>query len=161
MGMLYRGAAVIGELRHDGAIVFGKGLVEAHRLESKIARYPRIVISSTVMDAISDAATEWYDGAGDRYIREIVSALDDGIPFLNVFSSEFGWGKKKRLVWGAEVIKPIITMLEGKLSALLAENGEREFEISPKYIWMLSYAERTLEQIQSDMLKWTRMTINH
>ena len=40
-----RGAIVRGLVRHTRALLYGPALVEAHRLESQVAKYPRILIA--------------------------------------------------------------------------------------------------------------------
>lgn len=47
--ILVRGACDIGEIYVDDDFVFGKSLIEAHKLESKIAKYPRVVLSDKLM----------------------------------------------------------------------------------------------------------------
>ncbi len=47
-GFLLRGGVSIGDLVHDDEVVFGPGLVKDD-LESKIARFPRIVVDSELM----------------------------------------------------------------------------------------------------------------
>ena len=48
IGFLIRGGATIGNLYHSSGIAFGDAMVEAYRLESKTAIYPRIVLSHKV-----------------------------------------------------------------------------------------------------------------
>src|SRR3546814_12713824 len=47
IGVLVRGGVTIGGIHHDDDIVFGLGVNEAYRLESKIATSPRIVLGSS------------------------------------------------------------------------------------------------------------------
>jgi hypothetical protein len=48
LGLLVRGGITIGKLYHHNGVVFGEGMVDAHRLESSVAIYPRVVISPRV-----------------------------------------------------------------------------------------------------------------
>lgn len=41
--VLLRGGITIGDLYHDGSIVYGSAMNEAYLLESKKAKYPRII----------------------------------------------------------------------------------------------------------------------
>lgn len=50
LGFLIRGGISIGGLYHSRGIVFGDALIEAYRLESSTAVYPRIVVASSVAD---------------------------------------------------------------------------------------------------------------
>src|ERR1700756_3728702 len=49
LGFLIRGGIALGGLYHSSDIVFGEALIDAYRLESKVAVYPRILISPTVL----------------------------------------------------------------------------------------------------------------
>lgn len=48
-GFLVRAGITIGDIHHDGDLVFGPGLNRAYELESK-GKYPRIILDSTVTD---------------------------------------------------------------------------------------------------------------
>lgn len=68
-GYLMRGAIVEGEFFHNEIIVYGKGLVEAVRLE-KEAKYPRIIVKTKVNEA-----NNWHYLMKDS----------NGEAFLNIF----------------------------------------------------------------------------
>jgi hypothetical protein len=57
-GLYARGSMVRGPLHHHDGTIVGPALVEAHRLESTVARYPRIVLSDAVVPLILDLANE-------------------------------------------------------------------------------------------------------
>lgn len=44
-GLLVRGGLAVGKLYHDNDVVYGPGLVRAHELESRIAVYPRVIMT--------------------------------------------------------------------------------------------------------------------
>jgi len=48
VGYFVRGAIVKGRLFHDEEVVFGEALVSAYKLETEVARYPRIMIERDV-----------------------------------------------------------------------------------------------------------------
>lgn len=48
IGFLIRGGATIGRLYHSNGVVYGEGMVEAYRLESNVAIYPRVMVSASV-----------------------------------------------------------------------------------------------------------------
>ena len=73
-GYFIRGGISKGPLYHDDQIVFGDALVQAHYLESQIARYPRVIIPSVL-------ATK-YDFAEPFENRLIYS--DDGPMFVHM-----------------------------------------------------------------------------
>jgi hypothetical protein len=49
MGFLTRGAIVIGDLVHRDNVIYGPALVEAVRLEQRVADYPRILVTDDVL----------------------------------------------------------------------------------------------------------------
>jgi hypothetical protein len=49
-GFLVRGGISKGKLHHDGRIIFGEALLEAYELESKLANYPRILFSKSIIE---------------------------------------------------------------------------------------------------------------
>jgi len=48
-GFWMRGAVTVGPLHHDEHIVFGPALNRAHHLESKLARYPRVLLDQPAL----------------------------------------------------------------------------------------------------------------
>jgi hypothetical protein len=46
LGLLLRGAVAKGGLHHNDSIMFGPAFLEAYGIESRIAKYPRIVLST-------------------------------------------------------------------------------------------------------------------
>lgn len=55
IGLLVRGGVTVGKLYHSGGVVFGEGMVNAYLLESRVANYPRIVVSSRVYSKLPEA----------------------------------------------------------------------------------------------------------
>lgn len=53
-GILFRGGLTIGNIIHnDNGTVFGQGLIDAYRLESNSAKYPRIIISDKLLNELN------------------------------------------------------------------------------------------------------------
>jgi hypothetical protein len=48
VGMLVRGGLSRGKFYHRGRVVVGEAMVDAYRLESEVARHPRVVVSSRI-----------------------------------------------------------------------------------------------------------------
>jgi hypothetical protein len=55
IGLLVRGGITIGKLYHSGGVVFGEAMVDAYNLESRVAIYPRVAVSSRVYGSISES----------------------------------------------------------------------------------------------------------
>lgn len=67
LGVLYRGGIVYGPAYHDEQHVFGPAVIEAYELEQK-AKFPRVVLSTPVVDAGRSAA-EPVNTIFDRFTR--------------------------------------------------------------------------------------------
>ncbi len=53
-GILIRGGITIGNLVHnEDGIVFGQGLIDAYMLESKAAKFPRIILSNKLIGQLN------------------------------------------------------------------------------------------------------------
>jgi len=74
VGLLMRGGIAKGRLHHDANVVFGPAFLEAYRLESSIAKFPRIILSRDV----------YADMKRDPYHKERVVLASDGPPHLHV-----------------------------------------------------------------------------
>jgi hypothetical protein len=76
-GYFMRGGLCRGLLYHDSDMVFGEAFIKAYRLESSVARYPRIMVSKQVYDeAIASTLS--------RYLSTHLSQAEDGPYFVNV-----------------------------------------------------------------------------
>jgi hypothetical protein len=83
-GFFLRGGIVRGKLYHDDQMVFGEALVEAYRLESTVARFPRIMIASTVRNDADD----FENNEGVRLkLLQFIQQADDGPYYLHALRS--------------------------------------------------------------------------
>lgn len=86
LGLLLRGGIALGDLYHappmksdpEPHIIFGRGLIDAHALESKCAIYPRIVVSPEIIRRIDITDLEL---RGTGYLLK----CDDGLWCINYF----------------------------------------------------------------------------
>lgn len=77
-GIAVRGGITVGDFFCNDIFVWGKGLLRAYDLESKIAVYPRIILDTDVLDLIEE-----YDSVdGKCHSAEDV----DGVTFLDYLS---------------------------------------------------------------------------
>jgi hypothetical protein len=77
-GFWLRGGIAIGDIVHDAEVVFGPALNEAHRLESKVARFPRVVVDPQVVVMLKE-----FDSVPGMLVEE------QGIHFLDPFTEWF------------------------------------------------------------------------
>lgn len=74
-GFYIRGGVAVGDIIHDDEVVFGPGLNRAYELESKIAKFPRIVVDQEVLDECGPITG--------------FNSCEDGIYFLDPFNADF------------------------------------------------------------------------
>jgi len=87
LGILLRGGISIGGMKHNDEHVFGLGVNEAYRLESIVAKTPRVVLGAKAFDAAERYAKDgevWAEYRNARLLRD-----RDGVWFLN-FLTELG-----------------------------------------------------------------------
>lgn len=105
LGLLMRGGLSFGELFHGDEVVFGEALVDAYRLECKVAEMPRVVVSERVWEQLQGGPS----AHPDLLVRD-----DDGHWHLNYFlhmrhyevdseqtDSVFQWNAEMRQIIGA------------------------------------------------------------
>jgi hypothetical protein len=97
-GIWIRGGISTGEIFHkryhnvakNDDMIFGPGLIEAYRIESEVARYPRVVVESTIADEIVSAGPLSFNHGGEvveSFIgSDILSEDTDGKYFINFLS---------------------------------------------------------------------------
>jgi hypothetical protein len=128
-GLLLRGGLTVGELFHDGDVVFGDALVEAHEIESKAAKNPRVVVSASVISQFKD---------GPAAHPDILLQDGDGLWHLNYFARMRQQGvspdnQESVLRWNAAMRQ----IVESNLSA--TSEGAHE-----KWVWFKNRLEAVL-----------------
>jgi hypothetical protein len=75
-GILFRGGLTIGNIIHnDNGTVFGQALIDAYQLETKSAKYPRIVLSDKLIKELNYPI----DTKRDRYpFHQYIDRFNDG-----------------------------------------------------------------------------------
>ncbi len=139
IGFLIRGGLTVGPLFHQDGVVFGKAMVDAYRIESRIANYPRIVISR-------DLTSQFPTGAALVTVSSVVID-DDGLSILNIYN-DLGRSRPPNLAdyqrWFTQTSTIIINQIDdlskkGKLGELakwfwFARKFVQAMEPTAKYI---------------------------
>ena len=75
-GILFRGGLTIGNIIHnENGTVFGQGLIDAYKLESSSAKYPRIILSDKLISKLNYPITT----KRDRYpYYQYIDRFEDG-----------------------------------------------------------------------------------
>ena len=75
LGIMIRGGIAIGDCFHDGKIIFGPAMNEAYRLESKVAQWPRVVITSATLKVGISASVDTKAYALKYDLKDIMGCL--------------------------------------------------------------------------------------
>lgn len=119
--LLCRGGISVNKHFSNGSFTFSAGLIAAYRVESKMARYPRVVVSPEVMELIFPGVTD----VPKHLVRE-----DDGLLFVDYIGHTRAT-KPKRL---ESAVESVVRTLLGSETASIREKG----------IWLASYSDRVL-----------------
>jgi len=119
--LLCRGGIAVNKHFSNGSFTFSAGLIQAYKVESKAARYPRVVISPEVLDLV------YPDRTG---IPNILVKEDDGLLFVDYI----GLTKNKK----PKLLKSSVTMKVKNLS-------ESDIpSVREKGLWLASYSDAIL-----------------
>lgn len=90
LGCVFRGAIVHGELYQKDGIVVGQALVDAYKLESEVAIYPRIIIHPEVLKIIKKEEAMWPTKVINKPFNSFVTD-SDGMSFIHPFLEVTYW----------------------------------------------------------------------
>lgn len=82
--MLCRGAVVRGRLIHTPRVLFGPAMMDAYRLESKAANYPRVILDESIINVGAAAHAKHHREEHEREsIMELLSRDGDGMYYID------------------------------------------------------------------------------
>ena len=130
-GILIRGGITIGKIIHnETGVVFGQGLIDAYHLESKAAKYPRIILSDKLISKLNYPL----ETKRDRFpYHQYLKRFSDGcVGFhqLIYFQVLQSWEKMSKPKLDANLYKVKKTILEG------LDNSFEHPDIHEKYTWL-------------------------
>lgn len=121
-----------GPLYHnDHGDIFGPALIDAYRLESKVARYPRILIA--------DSALPCVDSERMRRFCRTARTDRDGLIYLDILGHEAGPPSEPRRRSGSEQ-----EMLDATRERFNREESPR---IKAKLAWMVAYLTDVVDEL--------------
>ncbi|MCD6460283.1 hypothetical protein J7L67_06410 [bacterium] len=162
-GLLIRGAITYGDMLFpiikEKNITLGPGVIDAYELESKIAIYPRIVISRNLYDYIKQEDIKSYPFAEEGNLKDYIKQDNDGIYFLDLLNKNIIRKKSEQLKpinikkdsfsieWNEqdgqdkydEVIESLKQCIENNINS-------KDNKIRQKYEWLKFYKESTLDE---------------
>ncbi|CAO4172355.1 hypothetical protein EEDFHM_02073 [Methylorubrum populi] len=143
-GFFIRGAVTVGDLFHDRTSVFGPALIRAHDLESREAKYPRVILDPGRMDVLgSSKRIRTLDGhfTIDTFGAEFIRVC--AAPTLQAASSslETPPTSNRMVLIPAATLRLILTNVEASL-ARTDVDGARE-----KLVWLKANIEDSLREM--------------
>lgn len=117
VGVISRGAVVVGDLYHQHPVVFGQALVDAYELESSAANYPRILVTEEVVSAIHELDKLHGTSYAESIIRD-----SDGCWFIDAF-----WLWPNKYIWTS-------VSAEGKDERVLDDTGRLAYSMDVSHI---------------------------
>lgn len=118
--MLCRGGIAVNKHFSNGSFTFSAGLIEAYRVESKTARYPRVVVSPEVMELIFP----------DKVVPPSILVLeDDGLYFVDYIGADLRKHRQLRTS-----VTTVVTSLLMSPDSAVREKG----------LWLAAYSDAVL-----------------
>lgn len=130
--VLGRGAITLGRLIHRGHVIYGQALIDAYRLETALASYPRIVLSRRFLKEYGACP----------FVSEYVRLDADGVEHLHVFSSS----RAIALAWFRTSVYR--SWIEKQLWR------ELPLRVHQKYAWLASYFNESLRAHATMVPDW-------
>lgn len=124
-GLLVRGGIAIGELYFDDNFVIGNALVDAYKLESELAIFPRIIIDRKSYQELSNGYQDWFKKDVDYCFLDFLNKcnLFDVTSVIKNFNTEDKTG---------------IEIFRGVLLDNICNNKNKE-KVLQKIMWSINY----------------------
>ena len=138
-GHYTRGAIVRGLVRHTSNVLYGPSVVEAHELESRVAKYPRILVSPEAEAAFNDKTSLRTDFDGLKhldYLRPYKCTDPELFKLLEHIIRRYK-PLDEQVVW----LEGIRNMVDRR-----AKDNARHLGIVAKDMWFLGYVDETLNR---------------
>jgi len=155
-GICLRGGITVGEMYwpvDKGNITLGPGWIEAYKLESEIAIYPRIVVSPKLHGTL-DGADAYPFGANAAPLKNYIRTDADGVHFLDLLHAGIVRPQDEQfnksdwhfcLTWHSvepSRLNTIRAAVQKTIDENLAEQPEDR--VRQKYAWLQSYLNQSL-----------------
>lgn len=86
-GFFVRGAITVDELYMDERSIYGLGLIDAYEAESKLAKYPRIILTKSAEAKFMEIDNAFENQSYPNYLKKYLYKDSDGLLFINYLES--------------------------------------------------------------------------
>lgn len=149
-GFLVRGGLTVGDLYHREGVVFGPAMNEAYTLESKIAVYPRLVVTEPFRAAAFQCVLAEVDGQADhmrvQWTMSQYRSDFDGVTHYDIFHPLSPTPDRFISMGGG---KGNSNEIRGRASIAAVRNVRQlrfKDAVAQKYDWMDNYLEVCVKQ---------------
>jgi hypothetical protein len=144
MGYLVRGGVTVGKLYHTGKHVVGPAMIDAYRLEAKIAQVPRVVIDKKLLAIARKYRDEMHTEEDEaKYASNYMTLDRDGQYFFDYVS----FRSVIEVTGGEADLYPAYLR---SLGHLLAEGlVHPDLAVRAKYVWLHRRYLAEIEQVES------------
>lgn len=141
-GFLLRGAVTVGDLYHDDDFLVGPAMVRAYELESRTAKFPRIIIDPDALEVgRSNRSNRHTRREESAYLESFLLKDEDGWLFFDWFS----WKVVIEAIGGADQAYPnYLARLAATLKTGLAHPVP---SCAEKYLWVRRHYLRALDMM--------------
>ncbi len=160
--LLIRGAITLGQYRAErdkyGSVLFGPAVATAYELESKHARFPRVVVdfqlidqfwrTETLKNVIHSHQMEWED-----YLSNLLRRDDAGVwyvDYLRGIIGNFDYEPDGTGLFYLDHKK----LIEEKINAWLEKKQTTIDSVGEKVAWLIQYHNSTMSALPEDDWKW-------
>lgn len=147
-GFICRGGISHGKLIHNEKLVFGPALVEAYKMESEAALYPRVILHNSIIKLGGKSKARHHTSETEvKYIEEIVSKDADGMYYIDFFEKAMNEFDDPHYEFPAYLQKISELIIEG-----LKSNSP---SIHVKYQWLKEKYNKVVQSYQKSDIQWT------
>lgn len=130
-GFLLRGAVTLGDLYHTPRHVVGPAMVRAYEMESRVARYPRVIVDPAIVDLAGQHPSNDHSPDDEEgYVRKFIAEDADGQLFIDYIS----WDAVVAVAGADDLgypayLRTLSHLLHGGLS-------HADPNVTEKYLWL-------------------------
>jgi hypothetical protein len=127
-GFFVRGGVTVGQVYHEGNIVVGPAMIEAYELESKVAKYPRIILHESYIEKALEPQNRHHQTAEEEweYFDKLLKRDIDGFYYIDFFQAQE--------LDDPEYIRVHIGHIEHEVNRILSSNPSPD--VYSKMHWM-------------------------
>jgi len=166
-GFCFRGAVTLGKMyfpKKSENVLIGQGLVDAYKLESEIAIYPRIMVSDKLVKYIRNekiSGDPFLEKKEGRLLTEGIKKDKDGVYFLDLLNKKIVRKVGEEIKQNGSLFsiigldarednRPMILQKVEDVVRKNLNNRKAKEKIKQKYGWLKSYLAETRKVINND-----------